>query len=173
MAQRTVTVSDLSGKPGAEAVTFAFDGTAYVMEITAAEKRAFASVLKPYLGIARPVPAARAGVRPRGQAPKPVVQRLGRPVPAHLEGDAPAPAPTRATKKTAVKKTPAKKTPAKKTPAKKSAANRPAPTAGIPAPAATVRAWAVSKKIPVPDRGRIPADVMVKFEAAHPVRAGR
>lgn len=186
MAQRTVTVSDLSGKPGADAVTFAVDGTAYVMDITAAEKRAFLAALQPYLDIAREVPA-RSATRPRGQAPKPVVQRIGRAIPEHLD-DAPAPARKPATEKARVKRVvakkavakktagPEKKAPAKKAPAKKAApSHKPATTksaapAGVPAPAATVRAWANKKRIPVPDRGRIPADVMVKFEAAHPAR---
>jgi hypothetical protein len=42
-----------------------------------------------------------------------------------------------------------------------------AAAAGSAAPTSQIRAWAKSKGLKVNERGRIPADVIAKFEAAH------
>ncbi|MFD7541269.1 MULTISPECIES: Lsr2 family protein [unclassified Streptomyces] len=58
MAIRNVVVSDLSGKPDADTVTFGLDGTWYQVDLTPEERKALQDALKAYLGVSRKAAAA-------------------------------------------------------------------------------------------------------------------
>lgn len=56
MAKRTIIESDLSGEPDAETVIFAFESKRYTVDLTEAEKEAFAKLLAPYIDVAEEAP---------------------------------------------------------------------------------------------------------------------
>jgi hypothetical protein len=57
------TISDLSGKPDAEPVTFGLDGTAYEIDLTAEEAERFRKAMNRYVTQARKVSPKRKGRR--------------------------------------------------------------------------------------------------------------
>ncbi|WP_405538098.1 Lsr2 family protein [Streptomyces sp. NBC_00075] len=76
MAKRVITESDLSGEPDAETVSFAFDGTAYTVDLTEAEKEELAKVLKPYLDVAEEATSTgQASIPTQPTGPDPVKVR--------------------------------------------------------------------------------------------------
>jgi len=105
MAQKVqiTLVDDLDGRPADETVSFALDGSAYEIDLSAANAAALRDALATYVAHAR---RARGGGR----------RRNGR---------------------------------------------------GGAGRSAQIRAWARSQGIAVNERGRIPADVVARFEAAH------
>ena len=142
MAQTIVLTSDLSGATGnVTTVTYSFDGRDYEIDLTAAEQKELAAALKPYLTASRLLIPRRGPGRPPKNA---VTRTTGRPAARKVTTN----------------------TPTKSTRGKKRVDVRPAHSVIAPAPA-TVRAWAASQNIDVPSRGRIPEDVMVKFQTAN------
>jgi len=109
MAQKVqvVLVDDLDDGPAAETVSFALDGTAYEIDLSASNAADLREAFAPYVAAARRVTGGP-GSRRRGRRAS-------------------------------------------------SAAARPA----------DVRTWAAEQGITVGPRGRIPADVMAQYEAAH------
>uniref|UniRef100_A0AAU2A9C8 Lsr2 family protein n=1 Tax=Streptomyces sp. NBC_00093 TaxID=2975649 RepID=A0AAU2A9C8_9ACTN len=75
MAKRVITESDLSGEPDAETVSFAFDGTAYTVDLTEAEKEELAKVLKPYLDVAEEATAGQVSIPAQPTGPDPAKVR--------------------------------------------------------------------------------------------------
>ncbi|WP_043669595.1 histone-like nucleoid-structuring protein Lsr2 [Streptomyces xylophagus] len=49
MARKTVIICDISGKEGAEEVSFSWDGQAYTIDLAESEKGKLAKLLGPYL----------------------------------------------------------------------------------------------------------------------------
>lgn len=105
MAQKiqVVLIDDIDGGPADETITFAVDGTSYVIDLSAANAVRLRNVVAPFVGHARKA-AGRAGAR------------------------------------------------------------RPRSAGG--GKSAEIRAWAREQGLPVNERGRIPADLAAKFEAA-------
>jgi hypothetical protein len=108
VAQRTqiVFTDDIDGGPADATVSFAIDGTAYEIDLSAAHAGELREAFQPYLAAARK--AGRSARRP---------SRGGR-------------------------------------------SSGPSPSA--------VREWAKAEGIKVSDRGRVPAELIVKFQAASP-----
>ncbi|WP_328496767.1 Lsr2 family protein [Streptomyces sp. NBC_00414] len=75
MAKRVIVESDLSGEPDAETVSFAFDGTAYTVDLTEGEKDELAKVLKPYLDVAEEATAGQAVIPTQPTGPDPIKVR--------------------------------------------------------------------------------------------------
>ncbi|MDX2736401.1 histone-like nucleoid-structuring protein Lsr2 [Streptomyces caniscabiei] len=73
MARKTVIISDLSGKEGAEEVSFSWDGQAYTIDLLEVEKDKVAELLAPYLEKASRVKAETIKAMPkkRSDAPDP------------------------------------------------------------------------------------------------------
>ena len=69
MATKTIQtrVSDLSGQEGAQAVSFAFNGVTYAVDLTEEEFQGLHEVLARYIGVATRVPSGRG--RAGGAAP--------------------------------------------------------------------------------------------------------
>ena len=61
MATKTIQtrVSDLSGQEGAQAVSFAFNGVSYAVDLTEEEFQGLHEVLARYIGVATKVPGSR------------------------------------------------------------------------------------------------------------------
>jgi hypothetical protein len=118
MALTTIITDDLDGTSGAETLTFAIEGTEYVIDLSKKNRSAFEKALKPFID------AARTG----RTAPK---------------------------SRRAVKSAPAKKA-AKPRRAAKSALDLKA-----------IRAWALESGLTISDRGRIAADIVESYQAAH------
>ncbi|HEY5018597.1 MAG TPA: Lsr2 family protein [Streptosporangiaceae bacterium] len=108
MAQRTqiVFTDDLDGGPADTTVSFAVDGTAYEIDLSAAHAEEFRVALQPYVAAARRVGSSSKRAAKAGRS-------------------------------------------------------------GGPNPSA-VREWAKTEGIKVSDRGRVPAELIVKFQAANP-----
>ena len=108
MAQRTqiVFTDDLDGGPADTTVSFAVDGTAYEIDLSAAHAEELRAALQPFVAGARRVGGSS---RRNGKSARP----------------------------------------------------------GGPAPS-SVREWAKAEGIKVSDRGRVPAELVVKFQAANP-----
>ena len=105
MAQKVqiTLVDDLDGRPADETVSFALDGSAYEIDLSAANAATLRDALAPYVSHAR---RARGGAR----------RRNGR---------------------------------------------------GGSGRAGEIRAWARSEGIAVSERGRVPADVVARYDASH------
>jgi hypothetical protein len=105
MAQKVqvVLIDDIDGGPADETLTFAVDGTSYVIDLSTANAARLRNAMAPFVGHARKAPG-RSGVR------------------------------------------------------------RPRSAGG--GKSAEIRAWARERGLPVNERGRIPADLAAKFEAA-------
>jgi hypothetical protein len=107
MAQRTEIqfIDDIDGGPADTTVSFAIDGTAYEIDLSAAHAAEFRSALQPYVAVARRVggTARRAGRGRRSSGPSP----------------------------------------------------------------SAVREWARAEGIRVSDRGRVPAELVVRFQEAN------
>lgn len=109
-------IDDLDGGAAAESVSFAVDGSAYEIDLSAEHAAAFRDVLERYLAAARKVRGGSRGF------PAPAAARPGR------------------------------------TGAQRTAASAPDPQ--------RVRAWAQANGIEVSGRGRVPTELVAKFNAA-------
>ncbi|MFJ9752742.1 histone-like nucleoid-structuring protein Lsr2 [Streptomyces chartreusis] len=77
MAKRVIVESDLSGEPDASAVSFAFDGKSYTIDLTESEKEEFAKLLSSYLDVAEVA-------APTGQSSIPAQAQSAGPDPAKV-----------------------------------------------------------------------------------------
>ncbi|MCW2524567.1 MAG: hypothetical protein JWO63_2902 [Frankiales bacterium] len=119
MALTTIITDDLDGSSGADTLTFAIEGTEYIIDLSKKNRTAFEKALKPFIDAARPSrPASRS-----------------------------------------------RRSPTKSAPVKKTAKSRATVKSSLDLKA--IRAWAVENGLTISDRGRIAADIVESYQAAH------
>jgi hypothetical protein len=145
-------VDDIDGGTASETVTFAVDGVAYEIDVSASNAGVLRAALEPYIAAARRIGGKRTRrVAPAKKAPAkkvpakkvpatkaPAEKAPAKKAPAKKAPAKKAPAKAVAAKKAPAKKAPAKKAPAKKAPAKKAPAKKAPAKKAAPVAAPTV-----------------------------------
>ena len=143
---------DLDGGPADETLRFALDGVTYEIDLSEANAARMRATLGEFIAAARSTGTARSGGRSGGSGSTSAGSGGSRSGSAGSRsgsaGSGSGPTRSRATG---------------------GGPRRPAThRTDVQADPATVRAWARAQGIPVPQRGRIPADLIARFQAAQP-----